>query len=384
MWIFSSFGSALAKTLSKLNFVFLKQHAEKYVFFYSSKNKLKVRSMKLVSFLHENKEQAGLFADGKIYPFHQLDASIGITMKDFLENMDPNMAILKEKEKELKANPSKYTSISADNTKFLAPVPHPTSCRDAYAFRQHVATARRNRGVPMIPEFDQYPVFYFTNHNSVMGPGEVWLMPDHFQKLDFELEASIVIGKRGKNIRAEEADSYIAGYMIMNDLSARTLQMEEMKLNLGPAKGKDFATVIGPWLVTTDELESRRIPTKEGHIGAQYDLEMKAFVNGKQVSEGNLSQMDWTFAELIERASYGVEVHAGDVIGSGTVGTGCFLELNGSGLLKDKNYQVQWLQPDDEIVLEIEMLGSLKNIMKAEDTDYSLLALNKEATIESK
>src|SRR5205814_5177950 len=139
-------------------------------------------------------------------------------------------------------------------------------------------------------------VFYFTNHNSIQGQGDIWCMPDHFQKLDFELEAAIVIGKKGRNIRAKEADQYIAGYVIMNDLSARTLQMEEMLLNLGPAKGKDFSTVIGPWLVTPEELEPFKVSAKKGHTGNAYNLKMKAWVNGTQVSEGNMADMDWTFA----------------------------------------------------------------------------------------
>ena len=164
----------------------------------------------------------------------------------------------------------------------LAPVPFPPSCRDGYAFRQHVAAARRNRKVEMIPEFDQYPVFYFTNHHSIQGPGEISCMPDHFEKLDFELEAAIVICKYGKNIKAEEAEEYIGGLMIMNDISARVLQMEEMKLNLGPAKGKDFCTVLGPWLVTLDELSPFEIPAKENHAGKSWNLEMKCSINGKQ------------------------------------------------------------------------------------------------------
>ena len=259
----------------------------------------------------------------------------------------------------------------------IAPVPHPSSCRDGYAFRQHVATARRNRKVEMIPEFDQYPIFYFTNHNAIAGPGEVRLMPDHFQKLDFELEVAVVIGKKGRNIRAAEADDYIAGFTIMNDLSARTLQMEEMKLNLGPAKGKDFATAIGPWLVTPDELAPYLTKTKQGHTGNTYDLKMTCKVNGRQVSEGNVKDMDWTFAEIIERCAYGADILPGDVIGSGTVGTGCFLELNGTGLLNDPDYRVQWLQPKDQVELEITALGNLQNVMLPEPTDFSLLSLKK-------
>jgi fumarylacetoacetate (FAA) hydrolase len=271
----------------------------------------------------------------------------------------------------------KQKGTPIEEVQILAPVPHPTSCRDGYAFRQHVASARRNRKAEMIPEFDQFPIFYFTNHNSVTGPGEVVCMPDHFLKLDFELEVSIVICKPGRNIRAEDADEYIAGYMIMNDMSARGLQMDEMKLNLGPAKGKDFSTVIGPMLVTPDELEEYKISAKENHTGNAYNLPMKAFVNGVQVSEGNFGDMDWTFAEIIERCSYGVQLYPGDVIGSGTVGTGCFLELNGTGKFNNPDYKEQWLQPGDEVTMEIEALGKLENTIVEDESNFSINALKK-------
>jgi fumarylacetoacetate (FAA) hydrolase len=202
-------------------------------------------------------------------------------------------------------------------------------------------------------------------------------MPDHLEKLDFELEAAIVICKSGRNIKAEEADEYIGGLMIMNDMSARKLQMEEMLLNLGPAKGKDFSTVTGPWLVTPDELEAFVVPAKENHTGNSWNLSMKCFVNEKQVSQGNLSDMDWTFAEIIERASYGVDLVAGDIIGSGTVGTGCFLELNGTAKLEDPNFVEQWLQAGDVIEMEIDGLGKLSNNIVAEDSDWSIMARKK-------
>jgi fumarylacetoacetate (FAA) hydrolase len=264
-----------------------------------------------------------------------------------------------------------------EEVSLLAPVPFPTSCRDAYAFRQHVAAARRNRKVDMIPEFDQFPIFYFTNHNSIQGPGDVYCMPDHFEKLDFELEASIVINRPGRNIKAAEADDFIAGLMIMNDMSARRLQMEEMSLNLGPAKGKDFATCIGPMLVTLDELEQYEVPCKENHVGKAWNLGMTCKVNGVQVSQGNVRDMDWTFAEIIQRCSYGVNLFPGDVIGSGTAGTGCFLELNGTGKLHDAAYEEQWLKPGDVVEMEIDGLGKLSNRMVQEDSDFSLLALKK-------
>ncbi|MBK6826661.1 MAG: fumarylacetoacetate hydrolase family protein [Chitinophagaceae bacterium] len=326
--------------------------------------------MKLVTYIKEEREQLGVLIHDTIYDMEVLHPDLPNSMNLFLNYWEDYFPIAQAGEILLKEGTrTSNRGVLLSEVQLMAPVPFPTSCRDGYAFRQHVAAARRNRKVEMIPEFDQYPIFYFTNHHSIQGPGEVRCMPDHFEKLDFELEAAIVISKHGRNIRAEEADEYIGGLMIMNDLSARRLQMEEMLLNLGPAKGKDFSTVIGPWLVTLDELEEYVVPCKENHTGKSWNLPMKCFVNGKQVSEGNLSDMDWTFAEIIERASYGVDLYPGDVIGSGTVGTGCFLELNGTGKLNDPNYAEQWLQPGDVVDMEIGQLGKLSNTIVAEETD---------------
>jgi fumarylacetoacetate (FAA) hydrolase len=202
-------------------------------------------------------------------------------------------------------------------------------------------------------------------------------MPDHFEKLDFELECAVLICKHGRNIAASEAEDYIAGLMIMNDFSARQLQMEEMILNLGPAKGKDFSTAIGPWLVSLDELEPFEIPAKDGHTGRSWHLKMSCTVNGVQVSSGNLGDMDWTFAEIIERCSYGADLYPGDVIGSGTVGTGCFLELNGTGKLNDPDYREQWLQEGDVVEMQMDELGKLTNTIVREESEFSLLKRKK-------
>ncbi|MBW7845658.1 MAG: fumarylacetoacetate hydrolase family protein, partial [Bacteroidia bacterium] len=228
--------------------------------------------MKLVTYKKNESTDLGILVDEKIYSLNQLDNSLPNTMRAFLFAGETAMQRAKQLNSELIQKTISATSINLSDVQLLAPVNEPTSCRDGYAFRQHVAAARRNRGVPMIPEFDQYPIFYFTNHNAVQGPGVVECMPDHFEKLDFELEVAIVVGKKGRNIRAAEADKYIAGYMIMNDMSARTLQMEEMLLNLGPAKGKDFSTVIGPYFVTPDELEQYLVPAKKGHEGNNHNL----------------------------------------------------------------------------------------------------------------
>lgn len=335
--------------------------------------------MKLVSFNSHNGDETGLFLNNRIYPLTRIDKTLPESMALFLKNWERNAEHARMIQDAILAGKYEEFALEYREEDLLAPVPHPTSCRDGYAFRQHVEAARRNRGVPMIPEFDQYPIFYFTNHNAVQGPGDIWCMPDHFEKLDFELEAAVVIGKKGRNIRADEADQYIAGYMVMNDMSARRLQMEEMLLNLGPAKGKDFTTVIGPWLVTPDELEPYKVAPKAGHVGNSYQLAMRGFVNGIQVSEGSVAQMDWTFAEIIERCAYGADVFPGDVIGSGTVGTGCFLELNGTGKLNNPDYREQWLQEGDEVVMEIEGLGRLVNTIRRVDTDFSLLNLKKQS-----
>jgi fumarylacetoacetate (FAA) hydrolase len=334
--------------------------------------------MKLVTYLKEEREQLAVLIGDMLYDMEVLHPDLPNSMNLFLNYWDEYLPIAQAGELLLREG-GRITQkgVPLSSVQLMAPVPFPTSCRDGYAFRQHVAAARRNRKVDMIPEFDHYPIFYFTNHHSIQGPGPVRCMPDHFEKLDFELEAAIVICRHGRNIPAEEADTYIGGLMIMNDLSARRLQMEEMLLNLGPAKGKDFATTIGPWLVTLDELRSVEVPPKENHVGTSWNLRMQCRVNGKTVSDGNLGDMDWTFAEIIERASYGVDLYPGDVIGSGTVGTGCFLELNGTGKLNDPDYTEQWLQPGDVVELEIERLGLLENSMVREESDWSILRRKK-------
>ena len=334
--------------------------------------------MKFVSYAKEGHDQLAVYVDGYLYNMENLHPDLPNNMSMLLNYWEESISMAQAGVMMIEEGKiSKGKGIRYEDVAVLAPVPFPSSCRDGYAFRQHVAAARRNRKADMIAEFDQYPIFYFTNHHSIQGPGDIRCMPDHFEKLDFELEAAIIICKHGRNIRAEDADEYIGGLMIMNDMSARKLQMEEMLLNLGPAKGKDFSTVIGPWLVTLDELEQYEIPAKANHVGKNWNLRMQCWVNGKPVSDGNVGDMDWTFAEIIERASYGVDLFAGDVIGSGTVGTGCFLELNGTGKLNDPNYPEQWLQEGDVVEMEIEGLGRLSNTIVKEEDGFSILAKKK-------
>jgi fumarylacetoacetate (FAA) hydrolase len=232
----------------------------------------------------------------------------------------------------------------------LAPFPDPPSVRDFYAFEQHVKAARTKRGLAMIPEWYEIPTFYFTNNSEIYGHDEPVPYPLGSSELDIELEIACVIGREGKDIPVEEAAGYIAGYTIMNDWSARDFQRTDMKLNLGPGKGKDFATSLGPWLVTPDELASRR---QEDGAEERYDMTMLARINGKEISRGNFKQIHYSFPQMIAWASRNARLRVGDVLGSGTVGTGCILELG--------TEVHPWLQRGDVVELEIEGIGVLRN-----------------------
>ncbi len=291
--------------------------------------------MKIVSYKYQNHYGCGYIKGNNVYTLFNGNLS---SLNNFIIDL--------VKSPKYNSNSQK---ISIDELELIAPLPTPNSFRDAYAFRQHVEAGRKNRGLNMIPEYDEFPVFYFSNHNSIVGPGIVDVYKKHLEKLDFELEIAIIIGKKGINIKASDANKYIFGYTIMNDWSARELQMKEMKLNLGPAKGKDFATSIGPYITTTDELEQFKVDNN------RYDIPLTAHVNGTKLSEDNLKNMTWSFADIIERASYGTNLYPGDIIGSGTCGTGCLLEINGSS---DKK---QWLQNGDVVEIDAGILGKLSN-----------------------
>lgn len=221
------------------------------------------------------------------------------------------------------------------------------SFRDFYAFEQHVSTCRKKRGLDVVPEWYEVPVFYFSNPDSLIGDQEEVRVPQGCVELDFELELGIVIGKPGRNIPAEEAWEHVLGFTIVNDFSARDLQRQEMKVGLGPAKGKDFATAAGPSIVPLEKLKS--------YIDRdRLQVQMTASVNQQTVSSGNAGSMHYSWPELIQRASANVELQCGDLLGSGTVGTGCLLEL-GPDVIGG------WLKDGDQVVLEIEGLGKLSN-----------------------
>lgn len=235
-------------------------------------------------------------------------------------------------------------------TALLAPMTRPRSFRDFSGFEQHLAAAFSKRNRPVPPAWYEVPVFSFGHTGNLFGPDASVPKPALTEELDFELELACVIGVGGRDIPADAALTHVAGYTVLNDWSARDLQRQEMSVGLGPAKGKDFATSLGPAIVTPDELAGR-ISAETGTI----DLWMTARLNGEEVSRGNASELRWTIAQMIERASHNVDLLPGDLIGSGTVGTGCLLELGES--------VHPWLVAGDDVELEIERLGRLRNVI---------------------
>ncbi|MGK5511885.1 fumarylacetoacetate hydrolase family protein [Brevibacillus formosus] len=301
--------------------------------------------MKLVSYRERERDawRAGLLREGKVKDIAHACPGAPNTV----------LGLLQEWANWLPALQTAYEvqdGWDLEHVELGSPLPRPASFRDFYAFEAHVKTARAKRGLPMVPEWYHFPVFYFSNAAAFTGTQANIRRPKATKWLDYELEIACVIGKAGVNIPVERAEEHIAGYCILNDWSARDIQREEVKVGLGPAKGKDFATSMGPWLVTPEELADVRIT---GEKGSRYDLEMVARINGREYSKGNFKDIHYTFAEMIARASEDCSLYPGDVIGSGTVGTGCILEL-GTELYA-------WLVPGDVVELEVERLGVLRN-----------------------
>jgi len=243
--------------------------------------------------------------------------------------------------------------LDAADLTFGPPVLRPTSLRDFYAFEQHVATMWARRGGDVPEAWYRLPIFYFSNVSEIRGPGEPVWAPGGSHELDFELEVCALVDTPARDLPPERAEEVIGGYTIFNDWSARDLQRDETTVRLGPAKGKDFASTIGPWLVTPDELASARAPGAAGP-----DLAMTVDVvtgDGRSVpvSRGSWADAHFTFGAMLERASADVLLRPGDLIGSGTVGTGCLLEVRDETLDR-------YLLPGDEVIARIERLGELR------------------------
>ncbi len=294
--------------------------------------------MKLVTFSASGKSaRPGTFTENHILPLP----------------FDSMLELIKAGEKglEIARNTPRENLLPVEEVRIHAPILRPPTLRDFYAFEQHVRTANEIRGRSVPENWYKFPVFYFGNPNSTFGPDEEIPYPPYTQALDYELEIAAVIGKSGININPETAPKHIFGYTIFNDWSARDVQRDEMQVNLGPAKGKDFASSFGPCIVTVDEFDQETA----GKPGV-YEAAMIARINGEERSRGNFKDIYWSFGDIIKRASEEVMLYPGDVIGSGTVGTGCLLELT-----KGKG---PWLQPGDTVELEIDGIGILRNTVQ--------------------
>ncbi|WP_236787868.1 fumarylacetoacetate hydrolase family protein [Amycolatopsis sp. GM8] len=272
----------------------------------------------------------------------------GVTLLDLLDRGE----LIEAGEHALR---SPAETVATTDIQLRAPL-EPRSIRDCSAFLQHMRNCTGDPNGVLDHRHTQFPVFYFTNPAAVVGPHATVPIAPGSSQFDFELEVCAVIGKAGRNIAVSEAEEYIAGYSILCDWSARDLQLNERPLGLGPAKGKDTATTIGPALVTADELE--RLRSKKG-----FALQMTAELNGEPVSEGCWDTIDWTFSDMISYVSRGTVLRPGDVIGSGTVPTGCLYEHHKLGSERFRD----WLRPGDEVRLAVEELGELRHRVTAAD-----------------
>ena len=237
--------------------------------------------------------------------------------------------------------------LSVHDLAFGPPVLRPPSLRDFYAFERHVGTMWERRGGEIPEAWFRLPIFYFGNVSEIRGPGDAVWAPRGSSELDYELEVAALVDTPARDLATDGAEAVIGGFLILNDWSARDLQREETTVRLGPAKGKDFAASIGPWLVTPDELADRRSATG-------FELEMTATVNGVETSRGTWSSIHFSFGQMLERASADVQLRTGDLLGSGTVGGGCLLEIREETLGR-------YLEPGDEVTLRIERLGELRS-----------------------
>ncbi|MBI4389913.1 MAG: fumarylacetoacetate hydrolase family protein [Nitrospinae bacterium] len=276
--------------------------------------------MKLLRFARKDGSTGdGILLEGCVYPLN------GMTTVNALEN--PGKIDL--------AAVRRSSPMPLEEIRLLPPVDKPGAFLDFYTFEQHVKTARRKRGLDMVPEWYQFPAWYNGSTRCFSGDNSAALFPAGEDKKDYELELAVVIKKKCRGVPVEKAAEYIGAYTILNDFSARRLQEKIMRIGLGPAKAKDFNTGLGPWLVTPDEIPDPR------------NLRMRAWVNGELWSEGNSGSSHYTFEQMIAFASEDQTLYSGDILASGTVGTGCGLE------------QDRFLKTGDKVVLEIEGIGQL-------------------------
>lgn len=314
--------------------------------------------MKLVTFLNKNQESRTGWLQGEgIVDMNLASAELPTDMLTFIDDHEANFEIIK-------ALGEVQPHYQLSEVQLLAPLPNPRSFRDYVGFEMHMQNASRSFGHKIGPAWYDMPIFYFTNHQAIYGPDDEIKRPTKETKMDIELEMACIIGKKGKDIKTEDATPYIFGYTVFNDWTARAIQKVEMEVPLGPHKGKDFANAIGPCIVTADEMEQYRIPLDESifqdpirvpHVaGSRFDIKMTSRINGETICEGNYKTVYYNFEQMIERASENnVTLFPGDMLGSGTVGWGSLIE-NAFSVHRP-------LEPGDVVELEIEGIGVLRN-----------------------
>ena len=297
--------------------------------------------MPLVGFIQSREgRKCIVHKEGSIY-------SVASILKTKESDIEKNFySIMQDHEGDL-VDPVDDASVLESTERFLPPVPEVRSIRDFFAFEEHVRNARKTRGENVPPEWYNFPVFYFSNHNSVIGSKDEMHYPHYTKQLDYEMELAFVIGKEGKNIPADLYEEYIAGVTIANDWSARDVQRAETRIGLGPAKGKDFATSLGPYMLTAGDLSRYKISR------GKYDIDLSGIVNGKTYGTSNMKSIHFDLGQIVERASDEVNLRSGDIIMTGTFGNGCILEMTNQG--------IPWLKRGDEVTIKSSRIGMLTN-----------------------
>lgn len=314
--------------------------------------------MKLVTFKNpQGESRTGWLVGEGVVDMQLANEKLPTDMLTFIDNHEEYFPIIK-------ALGDVQAHYQLSEIQLLAPLPNPRSFRDYIGFEMHMQNASRSFGHKIGPAWYDMPIFYFTNHQAIYGPDDAIKRPTKETKMDIELELACIIGKKGKDLKVEDARPYIFGYTVFNDWTARAIQKVEMEIPLGPHKGKDFANAIGPCIVTADEMEQYRVPFDESVFADpirvpsvqidRFKLKMTSRINGVTVCEGNYQTVYYTFEQMMERASENnVNLMPGDILGSGTVGWGSLIE---------NNFTVHRpLEPGDVVELEIEGIGILRN-----------------------
>ncbi|MEO6313587.1 MAG: fumarylacetoacetate hydrolase family protein [Chitinophagaceae bacterium] len=329
--------------------------------------------MKLISYLKEGHEQLAAYIDGDVFDMDLLHPDLPNTMSMFLNYWEDALPMALGGEIMVREEKiSRKKAVPYDSIQLIAPVPFPASFRNGNNLQADLRQGPSSE-TNATTVVNHFPVFHFSNHHSIQGPGTVNCMPDQLEDLDVEVVVAVVICKQGRNIAAAEADDFIGGLMLINNFSARRLQQKAVQQHPTAATGNDFAFATGPWLVTLDELQPFETTTQDNHTGKSWNLAIQTKLNGTLLIDATSEMLHCTFAEMIERASYGVNLFPGDVIGIGPVGKGSLPECNRINASGNTGAAAKWLKEGDVVETASDCLGTLSNTIAREESDFSLL-----------